>query len=95
MASGVFKRVVYFDKLANNGPVVLHDWCQVTTAVGTMWEPARPWQRLSPTLTGQAATYDPTDDISRVDDLCTLPMGKEIQGDSPLIGGATYPRKGY
>jgi hypothetical protein len=96
--SGIVKRTVFYDQLPNQGPLVLHDWNIVLTSVGNMMEPARPWQRLSLTLTGQAATFDPTDDICRVDELQQFPMGKEemLMGDTiALIGGGTYPRKGY
>jgi hypothetical protein len=93
--SGILKRTVFYDNMVNNGPLVLHDWSLVITGIGAMWEPARPWQRLSLTLIGQPISFDPTDDISRVDELVQSNIGKEIRGDTPLVGGVTYPRKGY
>jgi hypothetical protein len=75
--SGIVNRTVFVDNV--DGIVKPHDWCRVTTGIGTMYEP-----RCELFLRPEDGTaMDFEDDIARVDRI----DGKDLR--EPLVGGGT------
>jgi hypothetical protein len=96
--SGIVKRSLLLD-MTSKRHVVAHDWAITTTELGVMAEPFIPFQRISPNFSFVSAN-DPTDQISRIDDIMSVPIGKErsilaFGGETNLHGGALAPRTGY
>jgi hypothetical protein len=97
--SGILKRTVFIDD--SNGYVVFHDWSKVSTGIGTMVEPRCVMaQRPFDGVAVGAAKINPTDDISRVDALERIAIGKEksFLADETVLalhGGGLWQRVGY
>jgi hypothetical protein len=88
---GILKREVFYD---NTGGVVrFWDWAQTTTTLGAMAEPFNPNDRFK--MDG-VSEFDPTDDMTRIDDIRASPIDiQPIQlsgGVHALIGGPLNPR---
>jgi hypothetical protein len=96
--SGILKRSILLDRTSKSF-IVPHDWAITTTELGVMAEPFIPFQRISRNNSFVAAN-DPTDQISRVDDIMEVPIGKEqsilsFGNGTNLHGGCLAPRTGY
>lgn len=97
--SGILRRTIFVDDA--KGYVLFHDWCKVTTGIGTMVEPRcvlsqRPFDGVAVA----AAKVNPSDDINRVDSLERIAIGKEnmFLADETLLalhGGMLWQRVGY
>ena len=87
------KRSVFFDD--TGGYVRFWDWSLCTTTLGTMAEPFMPNDRHLPGKFGQ---FDPTDEISRIDELRAASVDKQLLtlsgGLHQLNGGYQLPREG-
>jgi hypothetical protein len=89
----IVKRTVLFDKTTDVFRFL--DWAYVDTTIGPMGEPFLPNARTS---TGTPISdFDPTDEISRIDELKALPVDASLSYFSSglqAIGGYTMPRDG-
>lgn len=88
------KRTVFFDN--TDGIVRFWDWALVTTTLGTMAEPFVANGRHL--LQADFAQFDPTDEISRIDDMRAASIDASLLvlsgGDRALNGGSQLPRDG-
>lgn len=89
----IVKRTVLFDKTTDVFRFL--DWAYVDTTIGPMGEPFLPNARTSTST--PISDFDPTDEISRIDELRAVPvdalMGYFSSG-LQAIGGYTMPRDG-
>jgi len=90
----ITNRTVYFD--VTNGVARFWDWATVTTTIGSMSEPFIVNARTS---TGTPKIeFDPTDEISRIDNITGRDIDKSLLvlsgGDYQLTGGYLIPRDG-
>ena len=99
--SGVLKRTIFVHQ--DKDKVLFHDWARVITGLGTMVEP-RCFMALRPvdgSVSATGALSSITDDISRMDDIEAVHIGKEqmVLSDTTdsiaVHGGAQWPRSGY
>ncbi len=86
----------------SGGKVRFHDWARVDTAIGTMAEPRCPMaQRPLDGFSASGSKLDYTDDLSRMDALEEIPIGREMkvlsESSEPhaLHGGSLWQRVGY
>ena len=90
----ILKREVYYDQA--EGLVRFWDWAHTTTTLGTMVEPFQLNTRHANST--PFSNFDPTDDMSRVDEMHRRRIGEEqivLGGPHHLHGGAMMPRVGY
>jgi hypothetical protein len=89
----IVKRTVLFDRTTD--VIRFNDWAYVDTTIGPMGEPFHPNARVS---TGTPITdFDPTDEISRIDEMRALPVDASFSyfsGGLQAIGGYQMPRDG-
>jgi hypothetical protein len=88
------KRTVFYDD--TNGIKRFWDWALTTTTLGVM---AEPFQANARMLVGaDIAHFDPTDEISRIDDLQSASIDASLLilsgGDHQLHGGTQLSRDG-
>lgn len=87
------KREVFYDN--TGGYVRFWDWAIATTTLGSMAEPFLPNDRHLP---GKFSEFDPTDEISRIDDMRASSVDKQLLtlsgGQHQLHGGSLLPRVG-
>lgn len=85
------KRSVFYDD--TNGIVRFWDWAIVNTSLGTMVEPFLPNERHK--IDG-VSEFDPTDIISRIDDIRASSVDTQYKtlsgGEHALHGGYQLPR---
>lgn len=84
----ILKRTVFYDN--TNALARFWDWALVETPIGQMAEPFQINQRDS------RIEFDPTDDMSRIDEMRAKPIDKELLvlsgGQHQLHGGYMLPR---
>lgn len=89
--SGIIRRTMFYEK-GRDGEFRFNDWCHVTTGIGAMVEPAQPINgRKSPAT--PFGTYDPTDQMVRVDELQAFPSGQCVVGEQ-VTWGTVLPKTG-
>lgn len=90
----IHRRTVFFDP--TGGVARFWDWAQVSTSIGPMAEPFVVGARHAPQTSFE--TYDPADEINRVDDIRAMSVDKSMLilsgGDHHLHGGYQIPRTG-
>ena len=89
----ILRRTVFYDN--TGGFTRLWDWALVTTTLGTMVEP---FDLSKHQIDTPAIEYDPTDEISRVDEIRAADIDQSLLilsgGDTQLNGGTLIPRVG-
>lgn len=90
----IIKREVYYDN--TNGIARFWDWAHTTTTLGTMVEPFA--INTHHAIGTPFANFDPTDPMSRVDEIHNRRFHEEklvlSGGNFYLHGGALMPRNG-
>jgi hypothetical protein len=89
----IVKRTVLFDRTTD--VIRFNDWAYVDTTIGPMGEPFFPNLRTS--VSTPISDFDPTDEISRIDEMRALPVDLSLgyfSSGGQAIGGYQMPRDG-
>ncbi len=89
--SGIIKRQVFYDD--SDGVARPFDWALVTTGIGSMMEPFIPWMKHC--VGSDTIAVDYADQITRIDEIRSFPLGREkFLASDGLHGGTMHPRDG-